>query len=315
MDWIEVTVRTNSHGADMVSELLMGHGSKGTSIEDRLDGQAQSEGPGKWDILDPAILEAMDEDVLVRGYLFADAGSFERLAALKSALAALTADVIGFDAGPLTVSTENVRDEDWAESWKQYYKPFRVGERLVIKLVWEAFAQKPEDILLEIDPGPAFGNGTHETTAMCLALLEQTIRPGDAVLDVGTGSGILALAAAKLGASQVLAIDLDPVAVRVAAENARRNGLSAIVTARAGDLLQDVDVQADLALANIIADAVILLTGAVRGRLRPGGRFISSGIIRDREPDVLEALERAGFAISHVERQGEWVAILAGMEA
>jgi len=315
MDWIEVTVRTNTQGADMVSELLMRHGSKGTSIEDRFDAAVDADGLGRWDILDPAILDAMDEDVLVRGYLPGDMGSRERLAAFAGALSALTADAIGFDAGPLTVSSENVRDEDWAENWKQYYKPFRVGERLVVKPVWEEFAEKPGDIVLEIDPGPAFGNGSHETTAMCMALLERTIRPGDAVLDVGTGSGILALAAAKLGASRVLAIDLDPVAVRVAAENIERNGLSGIAQARGGDLLRDVDVKADLVVANIIADAVIHLADAVRERLKPGGAFVSSGIIRDREPDVLAALQRAGFIVRRIERQGEWVAILAGMEA
>ncbi|MCL1796387.1 MAG: 50S ribosomal protein L11 methyltransferase [Clostridia bacterium] len=314
MDWVEVTVRTNTHGVDMVSELLMRHGAKGTSVEDRFDTAVDSECPGRWDLLDPSVVEAMDQDALVRAYLPEDAGGRERLALFVNALSVLTPDSIGFDAGSLTVSSKTVRDEDWAESWKQYYKPFRVGERLVVKPVWETFAENPGDIVLEIDPGPAFGNGSHETTAMCMMLMEQTIRPGDTVLDVGTGSGILALAAAGLGASRVFAIDLDPVAVRVASENIERNGFADIAQVCVGDLLRDVDCVSDLVVANIIADAVIRLASTVRGRLKPGGTYIASGIIRERERDVLESIQKAGFKVSRVERQGEWVAISARTE-
>lgn len=311
MDWIEVTVRTNTQGADMISEQLMRAGASGAVIEDRRDAQLDLEGPAKWDLLDPSIIDAMAEDVLVRGYLPADARAADSLRALRDALSGLTPERIGFDAGPLTLSTGNVRDEDWAENWKKYYKPFRVGERLVVKPVWEAFDAKETDIVLEIDPGMAFGNGTHETTEMCLALLEETLQKGDAVLDVGTGSGILSLAAARLGASSVLAVDLDPVAVRTADENIRRNRLENIVTARVGDLLEGVEVRADLVVANIIADAIVLLSGAVSRHLKPGGLFISSGIIRDREPDVLAALSAAGFHLLKAERKGEWVALVA----
>ncbi len=311
MDWIEITVRTTTAGTDMVTEQLMLAGAQGTAIEDRLDAAPVLEGPLKWDIIDPSIAQAMDEDVLVRGYLPSDAAAVERVASLRGALAGLTPDKLGFDAGSLAVSIANVSEEDWAENWKQYYKPFRVGERLVVKPVWEDFPARPTDLVLEIDPGMAFGNGTHETTAMCLALLENAIRPGDTVLDVGTGSGILALAAARLGASSVLAVDLDPVAVNVARENIARNGAQDKITVQAGDLLEGVDIRANLVVANIIADAVIYLSEAVRAHMAPGGLFISSGIIRDREADVLEALARASLTVEHIEHAGEWVAIVA----
>ena len=311
MNWVEVTVRTNTAGADMVSEQVMLVGAKGTVIEDRYDAELDMEGPAKWDILDASIIEAMDEDVLVRGYLPADASAMERVETLKSALSSLTADKIGFDAGPLTVAVDNVREEDWAENWKQYYKPFRAGKRIVIKPEWETFDAKADDLVIEIDPGMAFGNGTHETTFMCLELMENLVKPGVSVLDVGTGSGILALAAAMLGAKDVLAVDLDPVAVRVAQENIARNGMQAVVTAQVGDLLAGVDAKAGLVVANIIADIIMLLSQAVRGHMEPGGVFVSSGIIRDREADVVQALEAAGFAIEHIERKGEWVAIVA----
>lgn len=311
MDWVEVTVRTNTGGADMVSEQIMLSGAKGTVIEDRYDAETDLSGPQRWDILSPSILEQMDEDVLVRGYLPDDASSLERISTLKSALGGLTPERIGFDAGPLTVSVESVREEDWAENWKQYYKPFRVGERLVVKPVWEAFDAGADDLIIEIDPGMAFGNGTHETTFMCLSLLEAFVKPGDQVLDIGTGSGILALAAGMLGAKRVLAVDLDPVAVRVAEENIRRNGMERVVAARAGDLLAGVDMRAELVVANIIADAIILFSGAAKKHVKPGGAFIASGIIKDRERDVLSALGEAGFTIQQTVYRGEWVAIVA----
>lgn len=311
MNWVEVTVRTNTAGADMVSEQLMMAGAKGTVIVDRNDAEMDLQGPAKWDILDASILETMDEDVLVRGYLPEDVSTGECVNVLRSSLSHLTPERLGFDAGPLSVEMDNVREEDWAENWKQYYKPFRVGERLVVKPVWESFDQRPDDLVIEIDPGMAFGNGTHETTAMCMALLEGLIKPGDTALDVGTGSGILALAAAMLGASRVLAVDLDPVAVRVAGENIARNGYQETVTAQVGDLLAGVDMQAEIVVANIIADVIILLSSAVRGHLKPGGAFVCSGIIRDREADVVEALTAAQFSIDHIERQGEWIAIVA----
>lgn len=311
MDWLKVTVRTNTAGADMVSEALMRAGASGTLIEDRMDAQAELENPAKWDMVDPALVEAMDEDVLVHAYLPQDASTLERVASLRATLEALTPDAIDFDAGARTLSVENVREEDWAENWKRYYKPFRAGRRLVVKPVWEPFAAGPDDRIVEIDPGMAFGNGTHETTYMCLELLESCLRPGDTVLDVGTGSGILALAAARLGASHALGVDIDPVAVRVARENIARNGLESVVEVRQGDLLQGLNVQADVVLANIIADAVILLSGAVRAHLKQGGAFLCSGIIRDREADVRAALQAAGFAVERAEYRGEWVALVA----
>ena len=311
MDWLEVTVRTNTAGADLISELLISAGAKGTSIEDRFDAFSEPTDATQWDLIDPSVIEKMDEDTLVHAYFPAETTSRETIESLRARLAALTPEWLGFDAGKRALEIANVREEDWAENWKKYYKPFRVGRHLVVRPVWEKYEPQAGDKIISIDPGMAFGNGTHETTSMCLGLVEDYIKPGDTVLDVGTGSGILAIASVLMGAQSALGIDLDPVAVRVANENIERNGLSGRVHAQVGDLVKGIDTQADVVFANIIADAVILLSRAVRAHMKPGGVFICSGIILEREQDVLDALSEAVFTVDRIEHRGEWSAIAA----
>ena len=311
MDWLEVTVRTNTAGADLISELLISAGAKGTSIEDRFDAFSEPTDATQWDLIDPSVIEKMDEDTLVHAYFPAETTSRETIESLRARLAALTPEWLGFDAGKRALEIANVREEDWAENWKKYYKPFRVGRHLVVRPVWEKYEPQAGDKIISIDPGMAFGNGTHETTSMCLGRVEDYIKPGDTVLDVGTGSGILAIASVLMGAQSALGIDLDPVAVRVANENIERNGLSGRVHAQVGDLVKGIDTQADVVFANIIADAVILLSRAVRAHMKPGGVFICSGIILEREQDVLDALAEAGFTVDRIEHRGEWSAIAA----
>ena len=311
MDWLEVTVRTNTAGADLISELLISAGAKGTSIEDRFDAFSEPTDATQWDLIDPSVIEKMDEDTLVHAYFPAETTSRETIESLRARLAALTPESLGFDAGKRALEIANVREEDWAENWKKYYKPFRVGRHLVVRPVWEKYEPQAGDKIISIDPGMAFGNGTHETTSMCLGLVEDYIKPGDTVLDVGTGSGILAIASVLMGAQSALGIDLDPVAVRVANENIERNGLSGRVHAQVGDLVKGIDTQADVVFANIIADAVILLSRAVRAHMKPVGVFICSGISLEREQDVLDALAEAGFTVDRIEHRGEWSAIAA----
>ena len=311
MDWLEVTVRTNTAGADMISELLISAGAKGTSIEDRFDAFSEPTDATQWDLIDPSVIEKMDEDTLVHAYFPAETTSRETIESLRARLAALTPEWLGFDAGKRELEIANVREEDWAENWKKYYKPFRVGRHLVVRPVWEKYEPQAGDKIISIDPGMAFGNGTHETTSMCLGLVEDYIKPGYEVLDVGTGSGILAIASVLMGAQSALGVDLDPVAVRVANENIERNGLSDRVRAQVGDLVKGIDTQADVVFANIIADAVIMLSRAVRAHMKPGGVFICSGIILEREQDVLDALSEAGFTVDRIEHRGEWPAIAA----
>ena len=241
MDWMEAVVHTTTMGADVVSEVLMNVGAVGTSIEDRYDVTSSKKEDGMWDMIDEEVLAKMSEDVLVRAYFKNDASVQETLLLVREKLGELKRLNMGFDIGSLTLEHQNVQEQDWAENWKKYYKPFRAGEHLVIKPSWETYEEKEGDLVLELDPGMAFGTGTHETTFMCMEQLEKYVTPGCKAIDVGCGSGILALAAAKLGASDVLAIDLDELAVKVAAENTVKNGLDDRVRVVHGDLLEKAD--------------------------------------------------------------------------
>ncbi len=311
MDWMEAVVHTTTMGADLVSEVLMNAGAVGTSIEDRYDVTSSKKSDGMWDMIDEDVLAKMSEDVLVKAYFKNDASVQEILMLVGEKLSEMGRIDMGFDVGSLALEHQNVHEQDWAENWKKYYKPFRAGSKLVIKPSWEAYEAQLGDLVLELDPGMAFGTGTHETTLMCMEQLEKYVTPGCKAIDVGCGSGILALAAAKLGASDVLAIDLDELAVKVAAENTLKNGLADTVRVVHGDLLEKSDETADVIVANIIADVICFLCGPAKKHLRENGTFICSGIIREREDDVQKALAAAGYTVCNRLAKGEWVCLAA----
>ena len=311
MDWMEAVVHTTTMGADLVSDVLMNAGAVGTAIEDRYDVTSSKKEDGMWDMIDEDVLRHMSEDVLVKAYFKDDQTAQETLLLVQEKLREIGRLDLGFDAGSLAVEHTSVHEQDWAENWKKYYKPFRAGEHLVIKPSWETYEEKEGDLVLELDPGMAFGTGTHETTFMCMEQLDRYVKPGCRAIDVGCGSGILALAAAKLGATDVLAIDLDELAVKVAAENTKKNGLSSVVRVKHGDLLENSEEQADVIVANIIADVICFLCDPVKKHLLPGGVFICSGIIREREDDVQRALAQAGYTVCNRLAKGEWVCLAA----
>lgn len=221
MDWIRMTVRTTTEGAEAVSAMFMGLGIQGAVIEDKADVQLNQRPEGQWDIIDEEIARRMDDDVKVSVYVAGDERAQDTVAHARQELTRLSRMDLGFDAGKLTLEVDSIDDEDWAENWKSRYKPFRLGRHFVVKPTWETFDTQEGDIIIEIDPGMAFGSGTHETTGMCVALVEEYVKSGDRVIDVGTGTGILAIAAGKVGATDVLATDLDAMAVRVAREKRR----------------------------------------------------------------------------------------------
>ena len=303
-EYIEATISTTTAGSEIISDLLMRLGAAGTQILDRADLPDPNKPTANWELMDQSVIDAMPEDVQVKAWFDEDAlnrimGSLqEQLSLLKNQNEGL---------GTLALSLQGVKEEDWAENWKQYYKPFRLGEHMVVKPTWESWDMQEGDLMIEIDPGMAFGTGTHETTAMCVGLIEKYYQ-GGALLDVGTGSGILAIAAARLGAKGIVAVDIDPDAVRVAKENVAHNGLTGAIDVREGDLLQGLSQRFQFAVANILAPVICMLAAPLKAHLLPGGRFVCSGIIAEAEGDVNGALLAAGYQIDEIQHKGDWVA-------
>lgn len=238
----------------------------------------------------------------VTGYLPVDDRLENTLLTLKAALA----DAPGV---PSSVTIRFVAEEDWATAWKQYFKPQRIGERIVVKPTWEEFAPEAGDLVLQIDPGMAFGTGLHATTRLCLRALEKQVTSGMEVADVGTGSGILAVGAALLGAAHVEAVDNDPLAVRVAQENVAVNHLEARVHCAESEV--PPPGQFEIVVANILADVILGMAPNLVTALKPGGLLIASGIIEKRADDVRSGLQAAGLTIEETSTEGEWVAITA----
>ena len=306
MQWAEVSVDTSHEATDLVSEILQELGAAGVVIEDPalLNEYIRS---GLWDYTD--LKESEETEVVrVKAYWALDEELEGKLQNLSERLASLAQH--GIDKGAGAVSWKAVADEDWAETWKEFFHTEKVGARTVIKPTWEEYEAKAGEIVVELDPGAAFGTGQHATTSLCIRALEELVRPGMTVFDVGTGSGVLAIVAAKLGAKRVEAVDFDPVAVRVARENVRQNGAEGVVHTERSDLLKSVAGEADLIIANIIADIIVRLFGEVKGSLAAGGTMLLSGIIEDRLADVVEAAGQHGFSVEKIEQEKGWAAVV-----
>ena len=306
MQWAEVSVDTSHEATDLVSEILQELGAAGVVIEDPalLNEYIRS---GLWDYTD--LKESEETEVVrVKAYWALDEELEGKLQNLSERLASLAQH--GIDKGAGAVSWKAVADEDWAETWKEFFHTEKIGARTVIKPTWEEYEAKAGEIVVELDPGAAFGTGQHATTSLCIRALEDLVRPGMTVFDVGTGSGVLAIVAAKLGAKRVEAVDFDSVAVRVARENVRQNGAEDVVHTERSDLLKSVEGEADLIIANIIADIIVRLFGEVKGSLAAGGTMLLSGIIEDRLADVVEAAGRHGFSVEKIEQEKGWAAVI-----
>ena len=310
MEWIELIIHTTTEGTDSVSGVLLDCGASGTMIEDRSDIPDPNQPHGIWEIIDPALLENMPEDVLVHAWFEESPALPSLIESIRSRLSELSSDT-SMDYGSLFLDTRSVNDQTWTDVWKKYFKPFHAGKHLVIKPTWEPYTPAAEDLVVEIDPGMAFGSGTHETTGMCLSLLEEVIKGGEEIIDVGTGSGILAIGAALLGAGHVLAIDIDPDAVKVARENVYHNGVEHTVSVQQGNLLDRVSAVCDICVANIISDVIISFAAPLIDHIRPGGLFLCSGIVSLRSDEVSRALEAAGYEIIRKDTRGEWTAFLS----
>ena len=309
MQWVELTIRTTTQGADAMAQVLMDEGIAGVSIEDAADLQLYRRKSDEWDYIDETIFADHGDVVYVKGYIAMEKKVYGAINSIMERAARIAEmDEPGFDPGAGEVLVKLVQDEDWAENWKQYYKPFTVGERLAVKPCWEAY-DAPGRTVVELEPGAAFGTGQHETTLMCLSLCERYVTPDSLVLDIGCGTGILGIAAVKLGAQFATSVDRDEVAVSACKHNAALNGCLDRMEVLEGNLADKVHGKYDLIFANIVADAVIALLPQAKHLMAKGATIVCSGIILEREADVLQAAQAQGLCVDARCNRGEWVAL------
>ena len=315
MDWMEVHIQTSHDGLETVEAFLSGLGIDGVVIDDETEFREFLEENRKcWDYVDEELLKKEAGACRVTFYLEKTEDGFSRLAQVRMALADFKA--AHPECAPLLMTLDELKEEDWAFGWQKYYKPMEIGRRLLVVPEWEKdTADCGGRVPLILDPGLAFGTGSHATTQLCLQALEKTVRPGDRVLDLGCGSGILSIAALKLGAESAQAVDIDEKCLNVAYENAALNGIGRDrYTVRVGDALSDETLRAelgggyDIVVANIVADVILGLAPMVRQFLKPGGQFLCSGIIDDRAVEVADGLRRCGWAILETREESGWFA-------
>lgn len=306
MQYHEINLRIPAHDVDTAAAIANMVVPYGLYIEDYSDIEEVAPQIAHVDLIEQELLERDREHAIIHLYIPEEENPAEAVSFLQERF---TVEGI-----PHEVTQASVNEEDWATAWKKYYFPTKIGERLVVVPSWETYEKGENEVVLTMDPGMAFGTGTHETTQLCMRLLEENVVPGAALLDIGTGSGILAVSALLLGAGRAVGVDIDEVAVRVAGENAAANGVSNRVDFIAGDLAEKVTGKFSIVTANIVADVIIRLIPDLYRFLEPGSVFIASGIIDARENDVTAALEAAGYRVSKRLASGGWVALLAGMK-
>ena len=313
MNWLALHIETNHAGLEPVETMLSALGIDGVVIDDETEFQDFLENNHQyWDYVDEELEEKMRGASQVTFYLSADEEGFAKMGEVRIALQSLKES--RDDCGSLLMTMDDLQDADWENNWKQYYKPMEIGQRLLVIPQWEE-ADCGNRVPLILDPGLTFGTGSHATTRLCLTALEKAVRGGEKVLDLGCGSGILSIAALKLGAASAVAVDIDDKCLNVAYENAALNGIGKdTYTVKVGDVLGDEALRAelggryDIVLANIVADVIIGLAPMVRSLLAPGGLFLCSGIIDDRAEEVAAHLREAGLEITETRSADGWFA-------
>ncbi len=314
MEWIEVAIKVTRDIQEAASNVLFETGINGLVIEDSKDILDCRQQIDYWDYFDEDSVKHAGEYVLIKAYLINDISLHDQLNLIEDRLGYIKKAF--FPKASFEIDIKKVYQKDWENNWKKFYKTFNVGNNFIVKPTWDqkSYSREKNKIVIEMDPGMAFGTGTHETSSMCLELLEKYVKNGYTLIDVGCGSGILSIAAAKLGCEKVIALDTDDNAIKACKENVARNCVSNIVEVGKANLLYNVDVKANIVVANIIADCIIELCGIAYKNLIPGGLFVSSGIIKERYQDVVDELNMFGYDEVEVLTKGEWITIVAKHE-
>ncbi|MGE5329502.1 MAG: 50S ribosomal protein L11 methyltransferase [Deltaproteobacteria bacterium] len=304
MKWLEISVKTNSNAVEAISEILTRFGANGVSIEDKSSFDKDFE-EINWDYVDEDLI-SNDETAWVRAYYQEQTDLEKVLGSIDEAVKEAEKYLV---IGEYSVETKYVDEENWQNEWKKYYKPIKIGKSILVKPSWEDIEIKDREIVVELDPGMAFGTGTHESTRMCMELIEKYIRYGNKLLDIGCGSGILSILGAKLGCSKIFSIDIDPLSIKTSLENFKINKVENIAFAQKA-VIEEINVEKyDVVVANIVANVIIDIAPKVVEFLNEGGIFIASGIIKDRKEEVEKAILDNGFKILEISNMGEWVAI------
>ncbi|SHI76753.1 ribosomal protein L11 methyltransferase [Dethiosulfatibacter aminovorans DSM 17477] len=311
MKWIEIVIKTTFEAKEAVTNILHEAMVEGIVIEDPNDILNLLKEDERWDYLDEDLAKDYYDGVVIKGYFENDENWEEKKDFIKERINMLPR--YDLDLGLTEIEIQDLEDRDWNSEWKKNFKPFKLGENVVVKPTWEEYSQKEGEIIIEIDPGAAFGTGTHETTSLCIEQLEGKIDSESKVLDIGTGTGILAILSSKLGAKEVLGIDIDDDSVRIAKENVEVNDCDN-VDIKKGNLLNKVDYEADIVVANITADIIIRMVSQLSNVLKNGGLFISSGILATKVENVRTALVENDFDIVETLVKGEWAGITARLK-
>ncbi len=310
-EWIEAQILTTSVASFCITEMLTDAGVNGFAIEDSEDFEEFLNGAApNWDFVDESLMWMKDCDTKVIFYIENSPEGARMLDNIKLRLNKLPQEFPEVDLGLLELKCTSVNEEDWSNEWKKYYHPIRIGERLVICPDWEEYKPDKNDVVLRLNPGMAFGTGQHDTTAMCMKLLENNVSGGESVLDVGCGSGILAISALLLGADSAKGVDIDELAAKTAAENAKLNNVNKRAEFYFGtlDTVKQLKGAYDVVCMNIVADVIINQLEALKDFMAPNAHLLLSGIINTREDDVISALKNSGYKIQKRLKSSDWLA-------
>lgn len=308
MKWYEICYHTTQEAQESVTHVLEESGINGVVIEDPLDlkkerdtffGEIYELNPDRYP----------KEGLYIKFYLPANEDFEQKLSQIKQTLSHL--EDFDIDLGQNTISLTEIEEEDWATEWKKYYKPVKISNKITVVPTWEQYQPTKEELIIELDPGMAFGTGTHPTTMQSVQALEKYVHKDDIVLDVGCGSGVLSIAACLLGAKHSVALDIDPVAITSTISNADINHVSEKVMARQNNLLNDIDIKADIIVANILAEIIVTFVDDAWGNLKENGIFITAGIIQQKKDMVIDQLKETGFVVLECQELDGWISIVA----